>query len=95
YKKFHFRIFQTVIESAEKFVIDSERFSNTEKLIIADQYRLYGLQEIILSGLKQTSDFKAIKASPVYSDLSRDIVSILFEHLLQVAQLTPRSFASC
>lgn len=39
-----FTLFQTLIEQVESFLIDSEKISNAEKMVIADDFRLYGLQ---------------------------------------------------
>ncbi|GMR54684.1 hypothetical protein PMAYCL1PPCAC_24879, partial [Pristionchus mayeri] len=76
----------SVIERAEEALLHSRVISNREKLAIADRYNLFALQEHCLSTLKSTEDFKSIKESPIYSSLSGDMKTILFERLLEIAK---------
>ncbi|GMR55051.1 hypothetical protein PMAYCL1PPCAC_25246, partial [Pristionchus mayeri] len=41
-------LIESVIERAEEYLIESEYFSNTLKLKIADEYRLFGLQRYFM-----------------------------------------------
>ncbi|GMR55015.1 hypothetical protein PMAYCL1PPCAC_25210 [Pristionchus mayeri] len=70
----------SIIERAEEFLIDNEYILNSDKLRLADRYRLFGLQEHCFSECKTKEDFKDIKESPLYNGLS-DATKIAFlEH---------------
>ncbi|GMR59922.1 hypothetical protein PMAYCL1PPCAC_30117, partial [Pristionchus mayeri] len=74
-----------LIDRAEKFLIDSERVSNVQKLLLAERYKLCGLQTSILSELHDAHDFKKIQESPIYSELSESTVRLLFKRMTDIA----------
>ncbi|GMR54608.1 hypothetical protein PMAYCL1PPCAC_24803, partial [Pristionchus mayeri] len=71
------------IDRAEKFLIESHEVSRMEKLRIADQYNLAGLQKHCFSYLKTTADFQKVMYSPMYRDLSNEMKANLFEKVIE------------
>ncbi|GMR55017.1 hypothetical protein PMAYCL1PPCAC_25212 [Pristionchus mayeri] len=73
-----------IIERAELVLIESQKFSNVEKLKFVDQYRLPVLQKRCLSELKTTQDCKDLMKSPIYHSLSDAMkIAILEPHLMR------------
>ncbi|GMS99507.1 hypothetical protein PENTCL1PPCAC_21682 [Pristionchus entomophagus] len=75
-----------VMDRSEKFLIFSSMISNTEKLRIADHYRLFGLQCHCLSKLVTRQNFLDVKESTIYTKLSCETKSALFERMLKIPQ---------
>ncbi|GMR55059.1 hypothetical protein PMAYCL1PPCAC_25254, partial [Pristionchus mayeri] len=71
---------ECVIDRAEDFLIESQQFTIVEKLIIADEYRLFALQEHCFSTLDPEEYYDNIKKSPVYSDLSEKMKAAFLKH---------------
>ncbi|GMR39015.1 hypothetical protein PMAYCL1PPCAC_09210, partial [Pristionchus mayeri] len=74
----------SVINRVEEFLMEHSSFDSTEKLRIADQFRLFGLMNDCLSALHDREDFEMIKQLPFYFSLSNDTKAILFERLLEI-----------
>ncbi|GMR54615.1 hypothetical protein PMAYCL1PPCAC_24810, partial [Pristionchus mayeri] len=74
-----------VIDRVEKFLINSLDVSPTQKLRIADQYNLAGLQKHFFSIMKTTWDFQRVMDSSIYRDLSSDMKAVLFEKVLEIS----------
>ncbi|GMS78265.1 hypothetical protein PENTCL1PPCAC_440, partial [Pristionchus entomophagus] len=75
-----------VVDRSEKFLIFSSMISNTKKLRIADQNRLFGLQCHCLSKLVTRQNFLEVKESTIYAKLSYETKSALFERMLKIPQ---------
>ncbi|GMT01671.1 hypothetical protein PENTCL1PPCAC_23845, partial [Pristionchus entomophagus] len=76
---------ESLTDRAERFLSSQCTFlSNMEKLRISDQYRLFGLQEHCLSALNTSQDFKDVKESPIYDNLSDATKVALFEQHLKI-----------
>ncbi|GMR54755.1 hypothetical protein PMAYCL1PPCAC_24950, partial [Pristionchus mayeri] len=70
----------------DKGPYESEKVPFAEKLRIADQYRLYGLQEHCLSSLTSKDKFHAVKNSSVFLHFSDEMKFALFERLFEVSR---------
>ncbi|GMR55060.1 hypothetical protein PMAYCL1PPCAC_25255, partial [Pristionchus mayeri] len=75
---------ESVIERAEEYLIESEYFSNTMKLKIADEYRLFGLQDHSLSYFETKDQIKTIKMSPAYKNFSDSMKIVLLEKYYEI-----------
>ncbi|GMT01672.1 hypothetical protein PENTCL1PPCAC_23846, partial [Pristionchus entomophagus] len=75
-----------LVEQAEKFIIKSGKYSNLDKLRLADQYRLFGLQHHCLCALKTTQDFHDVNASLFYKNFSDATKAALYERHLKIVK---------
>ncbi|GMR54753.1 hypothetical protein PMAYCL1PPCAC_24948, partial [Pristionchus mayeri] len=78
----------SIVERIEEFLISvhTGNVSIEEKLSIADQYKLFGLQEHCLSSLKSKEDFYEIKDSSIFIDFTDEMKFALFERLFEVSR---------
>ncbi|GMR54564.1 hypothetical protein PMAYCL1PPCAC_24759, partial [Pristionchus mayeri] len=73
-----------VMKAVEQFLIASETMSNSAKLLYADEYHLYKLQDHCLDQLTKPKDVKDLKSSIHYRDFSDAMIVTLFEKLTKL-----------
>ncbi|GMR55054.1 hypothetical protein PMAYCL1PPCAC_25249, partial [Pristionchus mayeri] len=74
---------ECVIDRAEDFLIESRNISKKKKLIIADDYKLFALQEHCFSAFKGTKELYYFKTTSIYKSLSDKMKIDLLERNLE------------
>ncbi|GMR54719.1 hypothetical protein PMAYCL1PPCAC_24914, partial [Pristionchus mayeri] len=73
-----------IVERIEAFLIDKSSLSVSDKLRIADQYKLIDLQENCLNSFETIKDIKMIKNTEGYKSLSNDVKSALMDRVMNL-----------
>ncbi|GMR54566.1 hypothetical protein PMAYCL1PPCAC_24761, partial [Pristionchus mayeri] len=71
-------------KAVEQFLIDSESVPISAKLLYADQYRLYNLQDHCIDQMTKPKDVKDLKNSIHFKYLSEETIDVLFEKLTKL-----------
>ncbi|GMR55056.1 hypothetical protein PMAYCL1PPCAC_25251, partial [Pristionchus mayeri] len=74
----------SVIERAERSLIDNRNLPIPEMVEIADQYNLYALKKHCFAKLTTTAAVKVIEKSPVYSGLSDKMKAAIMQRKAKI-----------
>ncbi|GMR54575.1 hypothetical protein PMAYCL1PPCAC_24770 [Pristionchus mayeri] len=75
---------EVVVDQIEKFLIKSTKFSLAAKLVIADQYRLFGLQGHCLDRLTSVRKVTDLSNSEESNNFSSHLKSVLFDKIVEL-----------